>query len=145
MIEIRRLEIELKNFKLKTEDISLTNGEKVLLAARNNIGKSIFLLGLTRLVRTKVRDIYFDNKHCKENQWQQHTGVYHDQTSLVPFLTPSELFRMTGEIKGMPNEFIHKEVSKYSEYLYFPKNTTKFINELSLGTQKKVGLIASLL
>jgi ABC-2 type transport system ATP-binding protein len=145
MVEIKRLEIELRNFKLVAEDIKILKGEKVILNAPNNSGKSIFLLGMTGLIRTTVRDVFFDNIHCGKNLWQKLTGVYHDQSSLVPFLTPTEYFSMTGELKGIPRELVLLNSRKYGDYLNLPKEEKKHIKELSLGTQKKVGLIASLL
>lgn len=144
MLEIKKLEINLKKFKLKAENINLYSGEKIVLYAQNNSGKSILLLGLTGLIRTKARELFFNKIHCKEDTWQEYTGVYHDQSSLVPFLTPIEFFKMTGELKGIPKEFINRDAMKYCEYLRLPKEN-KYIKDLSLGTQKKVGLIASLL
>lgn len=145
MIEIKELDIELRNFRIQGKDINLSKGSKVILSAHNNSGKTIFMLGLTGLIRAKVREIFFDKRHCKYNQWQIATGVYHDQSSLVPFLTSSEFFKMVGELKGLSQDFILGDVSRYCEYLRFPKEEKKYINELSLGTQKKVGLIASLI
>lgn len=145
MIEIKKIEIELKKFKLVGEDIKIIKEEKVILNAPNNSGKSIFLLGITGLIKSKVRDIYFNNIHCNKNLWQKFTGVYHDQSSLIPFLTPTEYFSMTGELKGIPRESVVLNSKKYGDYLNLPKLDNKHIKELSLGTQKKVGLIASLL
>jgi ABC-2 type transport system ATP-binding protein len=145
MIEIRKLEIQLKKFKLVSEDIKILEKEKVVLNADNNSGKSIFLLGMTGLIRSTVREIFFNKNHCNKNLWQKFTGVYHDQSSLVPFLTPFEYWNMTGELKGIPREFVELNSKKYCDYLNFPKEENKHIKELSLGTQKKVGLIASLL
>lgn len=145
MIEIKKLQIELKKFKLSADDITLEHNEKVLINAHNNSGKSIFLLGITGLIRTVVRDIFYEKTHCSKNLWQDFTGVYHDQSCLVPYLTPFELFKMIGELKGFPKEIVVSNTKKYCDYLNFPKEENKHIKELSLGTQKKVGLIASLL
>lgn len=145
MIEIKQLNIELKKFRLKAVGIRLLNGDKVILASQNNSGKSIFMLGLTGLIRTKEREVFFDHKHCSQDEWQVVTGVYHDQSSLVPFLTPSELFKMVAELKGLSYEVCVDDILKYCEYLRFPIQERKYINELSLGTQKKAGLIASLI
>lgn len=145
MLEINKLEIELKNFKLKAEELNFLSGEKIILSAQNNSGKSIFLLGLTGLVRTKVRELRFNQIHCDKNLWQEYTGVYHDQSSLVPFLTPMEFFEMTARLKKISKELAIRDAHEYSEYLHFPEEPKKYIKELSLGTQKKVGLIASLL
>lgn len=145
MIDIRKLQIELNSFHLKSQDICLPKGGKVLLQAANNAGKSIFLLGLVGLIKTKTRDVYFKGLHCETKQWQYHTGVYLDQSSLVPFLTPKEFFEMTGKLKGLSKIATSQESTMYANYLQLPKNGKKHINQLSLGTQKKVGIVATLL
>jgi ABC-2 type transport system ATP-binding protein len=145
MIKINELQIEINSFNLKSQDISLAKGEKVLLLASNNAGKSIFLLGLLGLIKTKARDIYFKGLHCERMEWQDRTGVYLDQSSLVPFLTPIEFFEMTGKLKGLSKIAITQESAKYADYLRLPKDGEKHINQLSLGTQKKVGIVATLL
>lgn len=145
MIEIKKIQIELKKFKLVAEGIRILRKEKIVINAQNNSGKSIFLLGITGLIRSKIRDVFFDNTHCDKNLWQEFTGVYHDQSSLVPFLTPIEYFKMIGDLRGVPRELVVSNYEKYCDYLNFPKEEKKYIKELSLGTQKKVGLIASLL
>ncbi|MCM0060394.1 MAG: ATP-binding cassette domain-containing protein [Algoriphagus sp.] len=145
MIDIRKLEIVLNKFKLDVENIKFLKADKIILAANNNSGKSIFLLGMTGLIKSKVRDIFFHDTHCDKNLWQKYTGVYHDQSSLIPFLTPNEYFNMAGELKGIPKELVVLNTKKYGDYLNFPTKENKYINELSLGTQKKIGLIASLL
>lgn len=145
MIEIQRLKIELKKFNLLAENIKINQGEKIILSALNNSGKSIFLLGLTGLIKTQDRNVLFNGSHCDKNVWQNFTGVYHDQCSLIPFLTPSEYFNMVGNLKGFSSELVSSNARKYSDYLNFPKEKNKFIKEFSLGTQKKIGIIASLL
>lgn len=145
MIEIKQLKIELYKFKLEVENIKFLENEKIVLTANNNSGKSIFLLGITGLIYSKVRDIFFNDTHCDKNLWQKYTGVYHDQSSLVPFLTPNEYFNMTGQLKGIPKELVELNSKKYCDYLDVPKGENKYIKELSLGTQKKIGLVASLL
>lgn len=145
MIEIKKMQITLKKFKLIAEDIKIFTKEKVIINALNNSGKSVFLLGITGFIRPKVRNIIFFDAHCDKNLWQQHTGVYLDQSSLVPFLTPMEYFKMTGELRGIPKELVELNAKKYCDYLNFPNGEKKYIKELSLGTQKKAGLIASLL
>lgn len=145
MIEIKKMQITLKKFELIAEEIKIFSSEKVIISGLNNSGKSIFLLGMTGLIKSKVRDIFFHDTHCDKNLWQKYTGVYHDQSSLIPFLTPNEYFNMAGELKGIPKELVVLNSKKYGDYLNFPTKENKYINELSLGTQKKIGLIASLL
>lgn len=106
MIEIKKIKIELAKFKLEAENIKFPEKDKIVLSANNNSGKSIFLLGITGLIKSRVREVFFNNIHCNKNIWQKHTGVYHDQSSLVPFLTPSEYFKMIGELKGFPRELV---------------------------------------
>jgi ABC-2 type transport system ATP-binding protein len=145
MIEIKELKVVLKKFKLLVEGIKILRNEKVIINALNNSGKSVFLLAMTGLIRSEIRNIFFNDTHCDKNLWQKYTGVYHDQSSLVPFLTPNEYFNMTGELKGIPKELVVLNSKKYCDYLDLPKGENKYIKELSLGTQKKIGLIASLL
>ncbi|MCH7400943.1 ATP-binding cassette domain-containing protein [Belliella kenyensis] len=145
MIEIKKLEINLKEYKVVAENIHIIENEKVLITAKNNSGKSIFLLGLTGLIKTTSRDIIFFDTHCKQNLWQNFTGMYYDQSSLIPYLTPHEYFMMCGNLKGLPKGLTKTNYERYSDYLFLPKNEKKYIKELSLGTQKKIGLIATLL
>lgn len=145
MLEIKDLSIEFGDFRLKASNILLGKGDKVILQARNNSGKSVFLLGLTGLIRTKTRNIFFDGQCSSKDLWQQFTGVYLDQSSIVPFLTPGEFFKLIGKLKNLSNGMVLKDVDKYSGYFKVSTRETKRISQLSLGTQKKVGIIASLL
>lgn len=143
-LDVERLEIEIKEFHLRCENLSLQQGEILQLAEPNGSGKSMFLKGLTGLVRTKSREISINGIAINKLNLSDFVGAYLGEEFLIPFYEPVEYFEIIGKIKGLENSRL-KQAIKNAGDLFNQKWPTKYIRELSTGMRKKVGLAASLI
>lgn len=132
------------NFTLNVGSLKLEAPGVMAVTGQNGAGKTVFLktiIGFTKLEKGKI---YVNNIPNNKRGWQEDTGVYFDDFQLIPYLTPEEYFYFIIKIKKLTKETSLKLVSRLSEKLNLSEEK-KYIRELSKGTQKKVGLISSLL
>ena len=83
---------------------------------------------------------------ANSEEWKDYTGAYIDDTFLIDFLTPEELFAFLGKIKGIPQTEIDERLTAYERLaggeIFGQK---KLIRNLSAGNKQKVGIISALI
>ena len=83
---------------------------------------------------------------ANSEEWKDYTGAYIDDTFLIDFLTPEELFAFLGKIKGLPQTEIDERLKSYERLaggeIFGQK---KLIRNLSAGNKQKVGIISALI
>ena len=83
---------------------------------------------------------------ANSEEWKDYTGAYIDDTFLIDFLTPEELFAFLGKIKGIPQTDIDERLKAYERLaggeIFGQK---KLIRNLSAGNKQKVGIISALI
>lgn len=83
---------------------------------------------------------------ANSEEWKDYTGAYIDDTFLIDFLTPEELFAFLGKIKGLPQTEIDERLNAYERLaggeIFGQK---KLIRNLSAGNKQKVGIISALI
>ena len=83
---------------------------------------------------------------ANSEEWKDYTGAYIDDTFLIDFLTPEELFAFLGKIKGLPQTEIDERLKAYERLaggeIFGQK---KLIRNLSAGNKQKVGIISALI
>ena len=83
---------------------------------------------------------------ANSEEWKDYTGAYIDDTFLIDFLTPEELFAFLGKIKGIPQTEIDERLKAYERLaggeIFGQK---KLIRNLSAGNKQKVGIISALI
>lgn len=141
---IQKLEIKIKQFHLWCVNLSLEQGEILQLAEPNGSGKSMFLKGLTGLVKTEQRKVKINGNDVDKLNLADFVGAYLGEEFLIPFYEPLEYFQLLGKIKGLKTSQVKLAVENTSE-LFNQKWPNKYIRELSTGMRKKVGLAASLI
>jgi ABC-2 type transport system ATP-binding protein len=143
-LDIEKLEIKIKEFRLGCENLSLQQGEIFQMAAPNGSGKSMFLKGLTGLVKTQRRSIKINGNDIDKLNLSDFVGAYLGEEFLIPFYEPQEYFELIGKIKGLEKSQIKLIIESHND-LFKQKWPNKYIRELSTGMRKKVGLAASLI
>jgi ABC-2 type transport system ATP-binding protein len=143
-LNIQKLEIKIKEFHLHSENLSFEQGEVLQLAEPNGTGKSMFLKGLTGLVKTQHRIIEINGNDVNKLNLSDYIGAYLGEEFLIPFYEPLEYFQLLGKIKGIEGSQLKSAIENISN-LFNQKWPTKYIRELSTGMRKKVGLAASLI
>lgn len=82
---------------------------------------------------------------ANSEEWKDYTGAYIDDTFLIDFLTPEELFAFLGKIKGLPQTEIDERLKAYERLaggeIFGQK---KLIRNLSAGNKQKVGIMSAL-
>lgn len=143
-LSIEKLEIKGKQFTLLCESLSLNSGDIVLMTAPNGSGKSMFLKGITGLVKTLYRRVKINGIDVDKLNLSEDTAAYLGEEFLIPFYEPLEYFELIGKIKGLEKSQLELKIEQISE-LFQQKWPKKYIRELSTGTKKKVGLAGSLI
>jgi ABC-2 type transport system ATP-binding protein len=143
-INIEKLEIKLKSFNLRAENFSFQGEEKILIAAANGSGKSMFLKGVIGLVPTLTRRIKISGEDISKSNLLDFIGVYLGEEFLIPFYTPREYFELIGKIRGLDSSQINLAINGF-KILFKQEWPKKYIRELSTGMKKKVGLAGSLI
>ncbi|MDZ7650683.1 MAG: ATP-binding cassette domain-containing protein [Cytophagales bacterium] len=141
---IEQLEISLKEFHLHCNNLSFNAGDIVLLTASNGSGKTTFLKGIIGLVNTNHRKIKLNGKDVTRINLAEPIAAYIGEEFLIPFYEPLEYFELIGKIKGLEKSQIRLMIESVGD-LFRLKWPKKYINELSTGMRKKVGLAGSLI
>ena len=143
-LSVEKLEICIKDFSLNCVNLDFNTGDLVLISAPNGSGKSMFLKGLTGLVRTQTRTIRIDGIDIAKLALSEFIAAYLGEEFLIPFYKPTEYFELIGKIKGLKSPELKLVIERLGE-LFKQNWPQKQIRELSTGLRKKVGLAGSLI
>lgn len=143
MIEIKDLLVDIDGFIKNYEDVYISKGSTLMITGENGSGKTILLNAICGLVSYKKGAIFFKKINAKNDIWKNFTACFLGKNFLIPYLTAREYFELCllltkKEIKNI------KYIDEYSKKLLF-NDFNKKIKNLSLGNQKKVGLISTLI
>lgn len=144
MINVENLEISLKGFKRKYNNIIINEGEIVMITGENGSGKTILLNAICGLVDYKKGSIKIKNRNNNLELWKEYTSVFIDRNFLIPYLKPSEYFDIVLSLSDISRDEGLNLIELYSEKLHFTE-FEKQIKSLSIGNQKKVGIISTLI
>ena len=143
MIEISDLHVSINGFIKDYEDIYVSKGSTLMITGENGSGKTILLNAICGLINYKKGTIVINKINTKNDVWKEFTTCFLSKDFLIPYLTAREYFELClllakKEIKNTKN------INKYSKKLLFD-DFNKKIKNLSIGNQKKVGLISTLI
>ncbi len=143
MLEIKKLTKYYKNIK-GIEDLSLhvNKGEIFGFIGPNGAGKSTTIKCIMNQINKTSGEIYINKILNEKNniELKKLIGYLPDEVHLYDDLTVAQMFKYS-------NSFYKKDYSKRIDYLVNKLNidTTKKIEELSLGNLKKVGIVLAML
>jgi ABC-2 type transport system ATP-binding protein len=148
MIEVDNLVKAYRNVNvLNIPKLQIGNGESFGLVGNNGAGKTTFFSLIVDIIKATGGRVLSKEKDVKlSDHWKRYTGVYLDESFLVPFLTPEEYFNFIGYLQGLTKDEVQSRLEGYSDFFNGEVlGKRKFIRELSKGNQKKVGIIGTLL
>jgi ABC-2 type transport system ATP-binding protein len=143
MVEINNLIVKISGFIKNYENLYVPKGAVLMITGDNGSGKTILLNAICGLISFKNGSILLNKTNAKNDTWKEFTSCFLDRNFLIPYLTASEYFELClllskKEIKNS------KDIEKFSKKMLFD-DFNKKIKNLSLGNQKKVGLISTLI
>lgn len=142
MILIDNLTVKINDFIKKYNDLSVNKGEVVMITGENGSGKTILLNTICGLVSNYEGYISLNKINIKNDKWKNFTAAFIGREFLIPYLTPLEYFEIC--LLLAKKEANDKLVNLYAGKIFF-EDFNKKIRNLSLGNQKKVGLISTLI
>ncbi|OEK09101.1 hypothetical protein A8C32_14555 [Flavivirga aquatica] len=144
MVKIRDLLIDIKGFTKKYENLEASKGSVTMITGENGCGKTILLNSICGHVGLKEGMILLNNMESSNEAWKEFTGCFLGKDFLIPYITSREYFELNLLIANKINSENKVLIDKYSKILFF-NDFKKKIKHLSLGNQKKVGIISTLI
>ena len=144
MIKVTNLTITLGSFSRKYKNFHLVKGDVLMISGENGCGKTLLLNTICGLVEYQNGSIQIKGNDHKLEKWKAYTSVFIDRNFLIPYLKPYEYFDLVILLSNIDKNEGNKLVKLYSEKLFFT-DFEKQIKNLSLGNQKKIGIISTLI
>lgn len=148
MIRVENL-IKLYSQKvvLDIEKLDFTKGEICGIVGNNGAGKTTLFSLILDLIKADKGFVYSKGSIVsKSEEWKPYTGSYINESFTIDFLTPEEYFEFIAELynwnKGTLSSFLMQFEELFNGEIL---GTRKYIRDLSMGNQKKTGIVAALI
>lgn len=151
MIEYRHVALQYAEKEvLKNVDLTIQDGEFMVLVGPSGSGKTTMLKMINRLLEPTTGDIFLDGKRIKdydERQLRLGTGYVLQQIALFPNLTAAENIALIPEMKGWDRGEIAKKTEELLDKVGLPaKDYAKRLpSELSGGEQQRIGIVRAII
>ena len=135
------------NLVLDINDLNIKAGELCGIVGNNGAGKTTMFSLILDLIKADTGDIKSeDNIVSESEEWKSYTGSYINESFLIDFLTPDEYFSFIADLydwnQGMLTSFLVQFEELFNGEIL---GVNKYIRDLSMGNQKKVGIVAALI
>ena len=135
------------NLVLDINDLNIKAGEICGIVGNNGAGKTTMFSLILDLIKADTGDIKSeDNIVSESEEWKSYTGSYINESFLIDFLTPDEYFSFIADLydwnQGMLTSFLVQFEELFNGEIL---GVNKYIRDLSMGNQKKVGIVAALI
>jgi ABC-2 type transport system ATP-binding protein len=129
------------------EDLKIEKGDSFGLVGNNGAGKTTLFRMVLDLVRPTAGQITINNQNVHGNdQWKSYVGSFLDERFLIPYLTPDEYFSFVGKLHGYTAEDVKLFLERFEDLFNGEIiGRKKYINSLSKGNVKKVGIAAAMI
>lgn len=140
-----------KNFGEKKavhiESFQIREGEMLGLVGNNGAGKSTLFRLMLDLLLPDSGKVTIDGKEVKGEDWWKHeVGAYLDESFLIDYLTPEELFHFVGKVYGMSKTEVEERLASFDKLMHGEiMGQKKLIRDFSMGNKQKVGIICAML
>lgn len=132
---------------LNIPELNIASGESFGLVGNNGAGKTTLFRLLLDLIRADNGEVYSNETIVAGSEkWKTYTGAHLDKGFLIDFLTPEEYFDFTGHINGLSKGDIQEHLQLFNDFFAGEVlGRKKYIRDLSMGNQQKVGIAAALM
>ncbi len=135
------------HFRLDVPFLQVDEGECVGLVGNNGAGKTTLLRLLLDLAVPDAGEVYLDGHAiARTNAWRRDVASFLDRGFLIDFLTPREFFLFVGSLYKRAEAEVEAFLPFFHDLLdpALMAPRAPLVRDLSLGNQKKVGLVAAL-
>lgn len=147
MIEFLGIKKKLgTSFELVINSLKINSNDFVILIGNNGAGKTTMLKLILDLITPDHGVVYsFDCPVKSDEKWKMYTGVYLDESFLVPYLTAKEYFQLILECKGYSKQDISVHLLPFTDFLAWEAfaDNGSLIRTMSKGEKQKIGIVAS--
>ena len=135
---------------LKDVNLSIDDGEFMVLVGPSGSGKTTMLKMINRLLEPTDGNIYMDDKCIKDYNQRDlrlSTGYVLQQIALFPNLTVAENIAIIPEMKGWNKDKIKQNTAELLEIVGLPAKeyAGRFPSMLSGGEQQRVGIVRAII
>lgn len=151
MIEYRHVALRYGEKEvLKDVNLSIDDGEFMVLVGPSGSGKTTMLKMINRLLEPTDGNIYMDGKRIKDYNLRQlrlSTGYVLQQIALFPNLTVADNIAIIPELKGWNKDKIKQNTAELLEMVGLPAKeyAGRFPSMLSGGEQQRVGIVRAII
>ena len=132
---------------LNLPELHIDSGVSFGLVGNNGAGKTTFLRLILDLIRPSEGHVLLNGQDVAENDaWKHCTSSYLDSSFLIDYLTPVEYIHFVGSLYGLNSVQVEEQWARYRPFFGDqPLGSGAYIRDLSVGNQKKVGIVAALM
>ena len=135
---------------LKDVNLSIDDGEFMVLVGPSGSGKTTMLKMINRLLEPTDGNIYMDDKRIKDYNQRDlrlSTGYVLQQIALFPNLTVAENIAIIPEMKGWNKDKIKQNTAELLEMVGLPADeyAGRLPSMLSGGEQQRVGIVRAII
>jgi|LGVF01.1.fsa_nt_gb ABC-type sugar transport system ATPase subunit len=147
MIQIKDLEIQLGEFKLKEISFDVKQGEFYILLGPTGAGKSVILEAIGGLIKPQLGQIIINDKNVSNSKPEaRNVAICYQDYSLFPHFTVKEniLYGLQFGQKKNKKEYM-KDFSELTKSLQIEHLVDRFPENLSGGEKQRVSLARALI
>ena len=130
---------------LSSLDLEVRQGEVFGFIGSNGAGKSTTIKILMGLIRPSVGQAWLFDRQVTEPRSRERVGYLSEHPHFYDFLTPIELFRLFGTIRGMEPKLIRQRTEELLNLVSLSEAANRKIRGFSKGMVQRLGISAALL
>ncbi len=145
MIVIKDLIVNLKDFTLTIPELSVDDGEYLVIMGPSGVGKTVLIHTLVGFIKPTKGSIIVDGKDITNEPPEKRGLVLIPQDyGLFPHMSVFDNIAYGLKVRGLSVDVIREKVLRIAEVLEITNILSKYPHELSGGEQQRVALARAL-
>ncbi|MDR2832359.1 MAG: ABC transporter ATP-binding protein [Streptococcaceae bacterium] len=145
-IKLKNISYSYKHEILKNVSQEFKSGLVTVILGKNGVGKTTFFNLLTNNLTLKSGEILFSIDDTTSNELKNNLyGYMSSEFFYYKQLTLKEMCFLVKELRELNDSFFGKQYEKYLSLFSLKEYEHKLIGKLSLGTQKRLHLLLTIL
>ncbi len=145
MILIKDLIVNLKDFTLTIPELSIDDGEYLVIMGPSGVGKTVLIHTLVGFIKPTKGSILVDGKDVTNEPPERRGLVLIPQDyGLFPHMNVFDNIAYGLKVRRLSNDVIKEKVLRIAEVLEISNVLSKYPHELSGGEQQRVALARAL-